>query len=67
MAHTEVAFSFDEALRTLGVTPSKLEKLIDDGKIPASRPDGVHVRIPREAILAYLAEVSAIPLKQRSK
>ena len=67
MARTDVEFTFDQALATLGVTPAKLQKLIQDGTIPASRPDGVHIQIPREAILEYLAQVSAVPLKQRTK
>jgi excisionase family DNA binding protein len=65
MAVADVNFTFDEALRVLGVTPTRLEKLIEDGRIPATLPDGVHVSIPRQAILEYLAEVSAVPLKQR--
>ena len=51
----------------MGVTPARLEKLIREGKLPASRPDGIHTLIPRSAILEYLAEVSAVPLKQRTK
>jgi excisionase family DNA binding protein len=67
MATTTVEFTFDEAVRTMGVTPTRLEKLIAEGKIPAARRDGVHITIPREAILEYLAQVSAVPLKQRTK
>lgn len=63
---TEIAFSFDEAVRTLGVTPEKLHKLIDDGKIAATR-EGGRTRISREAILGYLREVSAVPAIERSK
>jgi excisionase family DNA binding protein len=59
-------FSFDEAIKTLGVTPERLEKLIAEGKI-ATVSDGPHRYIPRRAILAYLAEVSAVPIRQRQR
>lgn len=48
----------------MGLTPSRLERLIEEGKIPVVR-DGHRVWIPRQSILDYLAEVSAVPLKQR--
>lgn len=63
---TEIAFSFDEAVRTLGVTPEKLQRLIDEGKMAATR-EGGRTRIPRSAILAYMREVSAVPAIERSK
>jgi len=63
---TEVEFSFDEAVRTLGVTPDKLTKLIEEGKIKATR-EAARTRISRRAILDYLAEVSAVPALERSK
>lgn len=66
MAKAEVDFTFDQAVKTMGVTPERLEKLIAEGKVPAIR-DGVHTFIPREAILEYLAQVSAVPIKQRRK
>jgi excisionase family DNA binding protein len=66
MVNTEVEFSFEDAVRTLGVTPDKLRQLIEDGKIVAQR-DGVRTRITRRAILDYLAEVSAVPAIERSK
>jgi excisionase family DNA binding protein len=50
----------------MGVTPERLDRLIAEGKIPAIR-EGIHIFIPREAILEYLAGVSAVPLKQRQK
>jgi excisionase family DNA binding protein len=62
----DVEFTFQEAVRTLGVTPEKLEQLIAEGKIKAVR-NGVFTRIPRRAILAYMAEVSAVPALERSK
>jgi excisionase family DNA binding protein len=66
LVHSGVEFSFDQAVKTMGVTPDRLEKLIEEGKIAAAR-DGVHTYIPREAILEYMAQVSAVPLKQRQK
>jgi excisionase family DNA binding protein len=62
----DVEFTFQDAVRTLGVTPEKLQQLIDEGKIKAHR-DGVRTFIPRRAILDYLAEVSAVPALERSK
>ena len=66
MPTTDVEFSFQDAVRTLGVTPEKLRQLIDEGKIPAVR-EGIHTYISRRAILDYLAEVSAVPALERSK
>jgi hypothetical protein len=63
---TEIEFSFDEAVRTLGVTPEKLARLIETGKIKATS-EAARTRISRRAILAYLAEVSAVPAIERSK
>lgn len=63
---TEIAFSFDEAVRTLGVTPEKLTRLIEEGKIAASF-EGGRTRITRRAILDYMAQVSAVPAIERSK
>lgn len=66
MVNAQHEFSFEDAVRTLGVTPDKLRQLIEEGKIAAVR-DGIHTRISRRAILAYLAEVSAVPAIERSK
>jgi excisionase family DNA binding protein len=63
---TDVEFTFEEAVRTLGVTPEKLTRLIEDGKIKASN-DGIRTHISRRAILDYLTEVSAVPALERSK
>jgi excisionase family DNA binding protein len=63
---TGVDFTFDQAVAAMGVTPERLQKLIDEGKIEAIR-EGINVYIPRAAILEYLAQVSAVPLKQRQK
>ena len=60
----EVAFTFEEALRTLGVTPERLQRLIDEGAMPAHR-EGLRVMIPRQAILSYLSQVSAVPIRDR--
>jgi excisionase family DNA binding protein len=66
MVNAQVEFSFEDAVRTMGVTPDKLRQLIEEGKISAVR-EGIHTRIPRRAILDYLAEVSAVPAIERSK
>ncbi len=66
MANTDVEFTFEDAIRTLGVTPEKLTKLIEEGKVKATT-DGVRTHISRRAILDYLAEVSAVPALERSK
>jgi excisionase family DNA binding protein len=66
MVPADVTFSFQDAVRTLGVTPEKLQQLIDEGKIVAVR-EGIMTRIPRRAILDYMAEVSAVPAIERSK
>ncbi len=66
MVNAQVEFSFEDAVRTLGVTPGKLRQLIGEGKIAAER-DGIRTRIPRPAILDYLSEVSAVPAIERSK
>lgn len=65
---TEIAFTFEEAVRTLGVTPEKLTRLVEEGKIAATREGGGgRIRISRRAILDYLAEVSSVPAIERSK
>ena len=64
MANTDVVFSFNEAVRTMGVTPEHLEKLIDEGKI-AAVPKGAGVVIPREAILKYFADTAAAAAKRK--
>jgi hypothetical protein len=50
----------------MGVTPERLAKLIAEGKIPAAR-EGIRTVIPRQAILDYLAQVSAVPIRERKK
>ena len=59
-------FTVEEAQKAMGLTPAQMDRLIDEGKIPVIR-DGWRVMVPRQSILDYLAEVSAIPLKQRKK
>ena len=63
---TEVEFTFEEAVRTLGVTPEKLTRLIEEGKVAASH-EAAGTRISRRAILDYMAAVSAVPAIERSK
>jgi excisionase family DNA binding protein len=65
MAHIEVDFTFEEALRTLGVTPEKLDKLIEEGKLEAVGT-GYRTLIPRESILRYMATVTMVG-KERKK
>ena len=70
-----VQFTFDQAVRTIGVTPERLEKLIDEGKIRANR--GVQTTFDREAVLEYMNKVGhdavlerierAKPASQRAK
>lgn len=57
-------FTLEEARKAMGLTPAQMDRLVEDGKIPVVR-DGWRVTVPRQSILDYLAEVSAIPLKQR--
>jgi hypothetical protein len=59
MAHTEVDFTYQEAVRTLGVTPEKLDHLIDEGKIAVISNPG-QLLVPRESILSYLATVTTV-------
>lgn len=59
MAHTEVDFTYQEAVRTLGVTPEKLDRLIDEGKISIISTSA-QTLVPRESILRYLATVTAV-------
>jgi hypothetical protein len=70
-----VQFTFDEAVRTMGLTPQRLRKLIDEGKIQAN--PGVQTTFTREAVLAYMNKVGndavlerierAKPASQRAK
>jgi excisionase family DNA binding protein len=57
-------FTVEEAQKAMGLTPARMQKLIDEGKIKVVQ-DGWRTLVPRQEILDYLAEVSAIPLKQR--
>jgi hypothetical protein len=59
MAHTEVDFTYQEAVRTLGVTPEKLDHLIDEGKITVITTPA-QMLVPRESILRYLATVTSV-------
>ena len=59
-------FTLEEAQKAMGLTPAQLDRLIEEGKVPVVRK-GWRVTVPRQSILDYLAEVSAIPLKQREK
>jgi hypothetical protein len=70
-----IQFTFDQAVATMGLTPERLEKLIDEGKIRANR--GAVTTFDREAVLAYMNKVGqdavlerierAKPASQRAK
>ena len=64
VSKNDANFTVEEAQKAMGLTPARMEKLIEEGKIRVIR-EGWKVLVPRQAILDYLAEVSAIPLKQR--
>lgn len=64
MANTDVLFSFNEAVKAMGVTPERLEKLIDEGKIEAMSR-GAGYQIPREAILKYFVDAAAAKNKKK--
>jgi excisionase family DNA binding protein len=59
-------FTIEEAQKAMGLTPAQIERLIEEGKIHVVR-EGWKVWVPRQSILDYLSEVSAVPLKQRKK
>jgi excisionase family DNA binding protein len=63
---TEVAFTFEDAIRTMGVTPERLEKMIVEGKIATIRSGG-RTLIPRSAILEYFGGVSALLPRDKKK
>lgn len=59
----DVEFTFDEAVRTMGVTPERLERLIDEGRVEATR--GVPTRLSRESVLAYMNKVGEEATQER--
>ena len=63
MANTDILFTYDEAIKTMGVTPEKMEKLIDEGKI---RTIGERPRlfVPRQSILDYFTDAVAAKKKK---
>jgi hypothetical protein len=60
----DVEFTFEQAVRTLGVTPERLERLIDEGRITANR--GVHTTLSRESVLAYMNRVGQEATAERA-
>ena len=66
MPRTDVEFSFDEAVRAMGVTPERLGKMIEDGKIATVRAAG-RTLIPRASILEYFGGVSALLPRDKKK
>jgi excisionase family DNA binding protein len=63
---TDVLFTFNEAVRTMGVTPERLEKLIAEGKVQTLRQGG-RTLIPRSQILEYFGGVSALLPRDKKK
>jgi hypothetical protein len=63
---TDVEFTFEEAVRTMGVTPERLEKMIADGKVATVRVAG-RTLIPRSSILEYFGGVSALLPRDKKK
>ena len=63
---TDVEFTFAEAIRTMGVTPERLEKMIAEGKITTVRSGG-RTLIPRSSILEYFGGVSALLPRDKKK
>lgn len=51
--------STQEAANLLGISRPSLVRLLDEGLIPFERPVGVHRRVTRAAIEAYLKEAPA--------
>ncbi|MHA6523194.1 excisionase family DNA-binding protein [Tessaracoccus sp. G1721] len=51
--------STQEAANLLGISRPSLVRLLDEGLIPFERPAGVHRRVTRAAIEAYLKEAPA--------
>ena len=66
MTRAEIEFTFDEAVRTMGVTPERLEKMIEEGKIATVRAAG-RTLIPRSSILEYFGGVSALLPRDKKK
>ena len=58
-----IEFSFDDAVRTMGLTPERLEKLIAEGKVRANV--GVRTTIPRDAVLEYMNKVGHDAVNER--
>ena len=50
------ALSITEAARQLGVSGRTIKRMIDDGKIPAFRTRGGHLRIPAESVRTVKGE-----------
>ena len=56
-------FTLLEAQHAMGVTPVRLEKLIEEGKIKVIH-DGIQTWVPRQSILDYFAD--AVTKKKKS-
>ena len=56
-------FTLTEAQHAMGLTPSQLEKLIEQGKVKVVH-DGIQTWVPRQSILDYFAD--AVTKKKKS-
>ena len=56
-------FTLVEAQHAMGLTPARLEKLIEEGKIKVIH-EGIETWVPRQSILGYFAE--AVSKKKKS-
>ena len=55
--HSSTDFSLVEAQHAMGVTPVRLEKLIEEGKVQVIR-EGFETWVPRQSILDYFEKVA---------
>jgi len=51
-------FTLLEAQHAMGVTPARLEKLIEEGKVHVIH-DGIQTWVPRQSILDYFVEAAS--------
>ena len=54
---TRSDFTLQEAAHAMGLTPMRLDKMIEEGKIKVIS-DGVQTWIPRQSILGYFAQAA---------
>jgi excisionase family DNA binding protein len=56
-----------QAGRLLGVTERTVLRMVDDGRLPATKTRGKHVRIPLNAVESYLAAAKVVPRPRPAK